>query len=228
VQSARPRRSSNAPRPSEAVSGRHEAVRSRKRGEPARCAGVDEAGRGPLAGPVVAAAVILNPRRRILRLADSKILPAEERERLAPIFASGHWLGSGLVRPRRDRQLNILGATFLAIAPRRCCVCQSAPRRAGRRKSVAPHRDFGWLHGRSHYRGDARVAAIQRCLHPCKNLPGRDDGEGSIPATRVRSRRPQVMHARTSRGAARRSLAPAPQIIQPSQLAFGDQGAVDG
>ena len=39
-----------------------------------------------LAGPVVAAAVILNPRRRIHGLADSKVLPVEERERLAPII----------------------------------------------------------------------------------------------------------------------------------------------
>ena len=39
-----------------------------------RVAGVDEAGRGPLAGPVVAAAVILDPRRRIRGLADSKVL----------------------------------------------------------------------------------------------------------------------------------------------------------
>jgi len=43
-------------------------------------AGVDEAGRGPLAGPVVVAAVILNPARRINGLADSKFLTAERRE----------------------------------------------------------------------------------------------------------------------------------------------------
>ena len=45
-------------------------------------AGVDEVGRGPLAGPVVAAAVILDDRRTIRGLNDSKLLPAEERERL--------------------------------------------------------------------------------------------------------------------------------------------------
>jgi len=47
-----------------------------------RVAGVDEAGRGPLAGPVVAAAVILEENRTIRGLNDSKLLTAEERERL--------------------------------------------------------------------------------------------------------------------------------------------------
>lgn len=46
-------------------------------------AGVDEAGRGPLAGPVVAAAVILDPARPIPGVADSKLLTARQRERLA-------------------------------------------------------------------------------------------------------------------------------------------------
>ena len=49
-------------------------------GAAALIAGVDEAGRGPLAGPVVVAAVILNPARRINGLADSKVLTAERRE----------------------------------------------------------------------------------------------------------------------------------------------------
>jgi ribonuclease HII len=88
----------------------------RKRGEPVRCAGVDEAGRGPLAGPVVAAAVILNPRRRITGLADSKVLPAEERQRLAPIIRERAlaWAVAWSDRDEID-SLNILGATFLAM-----------------------------------------------------------------------------------------------------------------
>jgi ribonuclease HII len=48
-----------------------------------RVAGIDEAGRGALFGPVVAAAVILNPKRRIVGLDDSKKLPAERRTELA-------------------------------------------------------------------------------------------------------------------------------------------------
>ena len=48
-----------------------------------RLCGVDEAGRGPLAGAVFAAAVVLDPRRSIAGLADSKVLSATARERLA-------------------------------------------------------------------------------------------------------------------------------------------------
>ena len=49
-------------------------------------AGVDEAGRGPLAGPVVAAAVILDPENPIEGLADSKKLTAKKREALEPLI----------------------------------------------------------------------------------------------------------------------------------------------
>ena len=49
-------------------------------------AGVDEAGRGPLAGPVVVAAVILDPKRRMRGLADSKQLTAKQREELEPVI----------------------------------------------------------------------------------------------------------------------------------------------
>ncbi len=79
-------------------------------------AGVDEAGRGPLAGPVVAAAVILTPRRRIIGLADSKALPVEERDRLAPIIRERAiaWSVAWADRDEID-SLNILGATFLAM-----------------------------------------------------------------------------------------------------------------
>jgi ribonuclease HII len=88
----------------------------KRRGEGIRCAGVDEAGRGPLAGPVVAAAVILNPNRRIHGLGDSKVLAAEERERLAPIIRERAlaWSVAWADRDEID-SLNILGATFLAM-----------------------------------------------------------------------------------------------------------------
>ena len=82
----------------------------------ARIAGVDEAGRGPLAGPVVAAAVILDPRRRIRGLADSKILPPEERTRLAALVRARAlaWSVAWADREEIDA-LNILEATLLAM-----------------------------------------------------------------------------------------------------------------
>ena len=76
-------------------------------------AGVDEAGRGPLAGPVCIAAVILDPRRRIRGLGDSKALCLDERERLAPIIRE-RCLAWQVVFVERDEidTLNILWATM--------------------------------------------------------------------------------------------------------------------
>lgn len=81
-----------------------------------RVAGVDEAGRGPLAGPVVAAAVILDPRRRIRGLADSKQLTPEARARLAPLIRT-RALACGVGIADRDEidALNIFQATMLAM-----------------------------------------------------------------------------------------------------------------
>ena len=95
---------------------RVELIRPWQRRDRARIAGVDEAGRGPLAGPVVAAAVILDPRRRIRGLADSKVLSVHERERLAPLIRS-RALAFGIGWADRDEIdcLNILEATLLAM-----------------------------------------------------------------------------------------------------------------
>lgn len=78
--------------------------------------GVDEAGRGPLAGPVVAAAVILDPKRRILGLDDSKALSAKKREALYEKIVErslSYCVASASVE-EIDR-LNILHATMLAM-----------------------------------------------------------------------------------------------------------------
>jgi ribonuclease HII len=81
-----------------------------------RIAGVDEAGRGPLAGPVVAAAVILNPRRRIRGLADSKTLAPGERTRLAGLIRARALAWSIAWADREEIDcLNILEATLLAM-----------------------------------------------------------------------------------------------------------------
>jgi ribonuclease HII len=79
-------------------------------------AGVDEVGRGPLAGPVVAAAVILDDQRRIRGLRDSKQLTARQRERLdGQIRASALCLAIGQASVEEIDRLNILQATLLAM-----------------------------------------------------------------------------------------------------------------
>jgi ribonuclease HII len=81
-----------------------------------RVAGIDEAGRGPLAGPVVAAAVILRPRSRIRGVADSKVLCSEERARLSVIIRrESLCFGIGWADRAEIDALNILQATFLAM-----------------------------------------------------------------------------------------------------------------
>lgn len=78
--------------------------------------GVDEAGRGPLAGPVYAAAVILDPKRPIEGLRDSKKLTEAQREALAPEIKEKAlaWAVAEASAEEIDR-LNILQATFLAM-----------------------------------------------------------------------------------------------------------------
>ncbi len=79
-------------------------------------AGVDEAGRGPLAGPVVASAVVLDPRARIKGLADSKKLTAKRRDVLAGEIKQ-HSLAWSVAwaDPREIDAINILAATMLAM-----------------------------------------------------------------------------------------------------------------
>lgn len=79
-------------------------------------AGVDEAGRGPLAGPVVAAAVILGRGQRIRGLADSKALEAAERERLAGLIRARSLAWAiGWVDAAEIDVLDILQASLLAM-----------------------------------------------------------------------------------------------------------------
>lgn len=80
-------------------------------------AGVDEAGRGPLAGPVVTAAVILDPQRPIPGLNDSKKLTERQRERLAPLIKE-HALAWAIARADVEEidRINIFQATMQAMA----------------------------------------------------------------------------------------------------------------
>jgi ribonuclease HII len=81
-----------------------------------RIAGIDEAGRGPLAGPVVAAAVILPVHARLAGVDDSKQLSAAARERLYPVILErAVGVGIGIADAGEIDTLNILEATRLAM-----------------------------------------------------------------------------------------------------------------
>ncbi|MDO5484486.1 MAG: ribonuclease HII [Desulfovibrionaceae bacterium] len=90
---------------------------------PRLVAGIDEAGRGCLAGPVVAAAVILPEIFTLPGLTDSKAMSVSARERLAPrIKASALAWGLGVVWPPRIDAINILQATFEAMSRATGCL----------------------------------------------------------------------------------------------------------
>lgn len=125
-------------------------------------AGVDEAGRGPLAGPVVAAAVILHPDRPVYGLADSKKLAADRREDLADqIRASALGWSVAWADPAEIDALNILAATLLAMR-RAILGLAIVPRGVmvdGNRLPDLRIKDRQ-LHGEAIVGGDAMVPAI--------------------------------------------------------------------
>lgn len=124
---------------------------------PGLVAGVDEAGRGPLAGPVVAAAVILDALKPIKGLADSKTLSARRRDQLYDeVRARALCCSIGQATPEEIDRLNILQATMLAM------------QRAVEGLRLVPHRvlvdgnrtpPLRWP-AQAIVRGDARVLAI--------------------------------------------------------------------
>lgn len=127
-----------------------------------RLTGVDEAGRGPLAGPVIAAAVILDDAQPIAGLADSKALTAAQRESLAiQIRARALAVGVGSADPEEIDRINILQATMLAMR-RAVLALGTAPgwvQVDGNR--LPPVLDLAGVTGaEAIVRGDAQVAAI--------------------------------------------------------------------
>lgn len=78
-------------------------------------AGVDEVGRGPLAGPVVAAAVILNPQALPEGIDDSKKLSAKRRDLLVPLLRQSAMVGLGVASVEEIDDLNVLQASLLAM-----------------------------------------------------------------------------------------------------------------
>lgn len=97
-------------------------------------AGIDEVGRGPLSGPVVAAAVILDPARlpaRLLeRLDDSKALSKRLREELALLIPQAAFVGFGEAGVEEIDRINILQATLLAMRRAYDALCEAAGGRA--------------------------------------------------------------------------------------------------
>ena len=89
--------------------------REREKGRTIIC-GIDEAGRGPLAGPVVAAAVVLPEGMKILYANDSKKLTAKKRDELFDeIMEKAVSVGVGIASPQRIDEINILQATYEAM-----------------------------------------------------------------------------------------------------------------
>ena len=79
-------------------------------------AGLDEAGRGPLAGPVVAAAVVLPPKGKWTGVDDSKKLSPAQREKIFPfLFEKALGVGVGIVEAQEIDRLNILQASLRAM-----------------------------------------------------------------------------------------------------------------
>ena len=118
--------------------------------------GIDEAGRGPLAGPVVAAAVILDPTTMPDGLDDSKRLAARRREQLAGILERVACVGIGLATVDEIDRLNILHATMLAMR-RAAGALAVAPRTALIDGNRAP--DLGCA-TRTVIKGDQRSLSI--------------------------------------------------------------------
>ncbi|ADU99238.1 ribonuclease HII [Alicycliphilus denitrificans] len=120
-------------------------------------AGVDEAGRGPLAGPVVAAAVILDDQQPIVGLADSKALTAARRERLFDeIRAKALCCSVAEASVEEIDRLNILQATLLAMR-RAVQGLRLKPTLALVDGNRLPRLD---MPAEAIVKGDARVAAI--------------------------------------------------------------------
>jgi len=125
-------------------------------------AGVDEVGRGPLAGPVVAAAVILDPRAVPAGLADSKLLTPAERERLARIVLdSALAVAVAAVPAATIDRIDIRQASLLAM------------RRAVAGLSAAP----------AHVLADGNDPPVLAC--PCEAVVGGDARIASIAAASI-------------------------------------------
>ncbi|MGH8598427.1 MAG: ribonuclease HII [Gammaproteobacteria bacterium] len=122
-----------------------------------RIVGVDEAGRGPLAGPVVAAAVMLDPARKISGLKDSKILSAARREQLYDVIVrDAACYGIAFATVEEIDRLNIYHATLLAMQ-RAVAALRVEPIRVLVDGNVCPQIPYD---AEAVVKGDAKIPAI--------------------------------------------------------------------
>lgn len=145
---------------------------------PGLVCGIDEAGRGPLAGPVVAAAVILDPARPIAGLNDSKKLSERRRDELA-IFIRAQALAWAVAEASVEEidRLNILHATMLAMQ-RAVTGLAVRPERALVDGNRCPRLD---IPVEAVIKGDGKIAAIAAASILAKTV--RDAGMRALDAT---------------------------------------------
>ena len=123
-----------------------------------RVAGIDEVGRGPLAGPVMAACVILPPGFSLDGIRDSKTLSAKQRERAETrIRAEALAIGLGSVEPETIDKINILQATYAAM---RLAYSQLDPCPDFVLIDGLPVRDFPCQHRKALVQGDSFSVSI--------------------------------------------------------------------
>lgn len=168
-----------------------------------RVAGIDEAGRGPLAGPVVAAAVVLPPGARLPGVTDSKQLDPATRARLLDrVWARALAVGVGIVGPEEIDRINILRATLRAMAA--SLEALACPRSGAR---LAP--DFVLVDGLVPVPGVARQLAI-----PQGDARSLTIGAASIVAKVTRDRLMEAADARYPEyGFARHKGYPTPEHL---------------
>lgn len=200
---------------------------------PGLVAGVDEAGRGPLAGPVVAAAVILDDHRPIGGLRDSKQLAPRERERLHDVIMERALCCSvGLASVEEIDALNILEATMLAMQ-RAVRGLRLPPRKVlvdGNRLPVLP------MVAEAIVKGDAKVRAISAasivakvhrdrlCMALHERFPsyGFDEHKGYPTPTHL-----QALRVHGPCDAHRRSFAPVREALDGRHVQHGMQSGCE-
>ena len=206
-------------------------------------AGVDEAGRGPLAGPVYAAAVILDRRRRIRGLDDSKRLSEATREALAPLIRERALAWAIGDRQRRgDRPHQHLPGDHAGDAPRRGGPRRGARRDPGRRQALSA----GGVRGARHRRRRREGSRDLGCVDPRQDRARRRDARAARTLSRstasiaTRATRPPSISRRCARTAPARSIAAAsapvrevlglpplpPAWSKIGRIDSGDQGAL--